>query len=168
LCQRFVFNLPLWKANRRIVDAGTSDAFIMGLPKMRVLNVARVEKTHKKWCAVSSSNWQVSQTGLVVSLILWRCLLGQQCPVIIETRILSCLAHEILGCCNFECLIQSLDCLQLLSAIQYLECASMTHFLFISQIIEADSETQGSGPKELESEPILASLSASSLPLMSQ
>jgi hypothetical protein len=33
LCQRFVSNLPLWKANRRIEDAETSvnfDAFNMG------------------------------------------------------------------------------------------------------------------------------------------
>jgi hypothetical protein len=29
--------------------------------------------------------------------------------------------------CNFGYLIQSLDCIQLLSAIQCLECASMTH-----------------------------------------
>jgi hypothetical protein len=36
-------NLLLWKANRRIADAKTSansGAFIMDLPKMRVLNVA--------------------------------------------------------------------------------------------------------------------------------
>jgi hypothetical protein len=36
-------NLLLWKANRRIEDAKTSansGAFIMDLPKMRVLNVA--------------------------------------------------------------------------------------------------------------------------------
>jgi hypothetical protein len=49
--------------------------------------------------------------------------------------------------CNFWCLIQSLDCLQLLSAIQCLERASMTHFLFISRTIEADSVTQCSGPQ---------------------
>jgi hypothetical protein len=51
LCQRFVSNLPLWKANRRIADAETSinsDALIMGLPKLRVLNVARVGQTHTK------------------------------------------------------------------------------------------------------------------------
>jgi hypothetical protein len=41
--------------------------------------------------------------------------------------------------CNFGCLIQTLDCLQLLSAIQCLECASMTQFLIISRKIEADS-----------------------------
>jgi hypothetical protein len=70
--------------------------------------------------------------------------------------------------CNFGCLSQSLDCLQLLSAIQCLECASMTHFLFISRTIEADSGTQGSGVQKWESEPILVNLSASSLPLMSQ
>jgi hypothetical protein len=44
-----------------------------------------------------------------------------------------------------------------------LECASMTHLLFISQTIEADSVTQGSSPQMWESEPIFAS----SLPLMS-
>jgi hypothetical protein len=46
-----VSNIPLWKANRRIADAETSvnsDAFIMGLPKMRVLNVASVGQTHTK------------------------------------------------------------------------------------------------------------------------
>jgi hypothetical protein len=51
LCQRFVSNLPLWKANRRIADAEAfvnSDAFIMGWPKMRVLNVARVRQAHTK------------------------------------------------------------------------------------------------------------------------
>jgi hypothetical protein len=51
LCQRFVSNLPLWKTNRKIADAETSvnsDAFIMGLPKMRVLNVSRVGQTHTK------------------------------------------------------------------------------------------------------------------------
>jgi hypothetical protein len=70
--------------------------------------------------------------------------------------------------CNFGCLIQSLDCLQLLSAIHCLECASMTYLLFISRTTQADSGTQGSGLLKWESEPILASLSASSLPLMSQ
>jgi hypothetical protein len=51
LCQRFVSNLPLWKANHRIADAETSVysiAFIMGLPNMRVLNVVRVGQTHTK------------------------------------------------------------------------------------------------------------------------
>jgi hypothetical protein len=53
LCQRFVSNLPLWKANRRIADAEAeasvnSDAFIMVLPKMRVLNVAKLGQTHTK------------------------------------------------------------------------------------------------------------------------
>jgi hypothetical protein len=52
LCQIFVSNnLPLWKTNRRIADAETSansDAFIMNLPKMRVLSVARVGQTHTK------------------------------------------------------------------------------------------------------------------------
>jgi hypothetical protein len=61
--------------------------------------------------------------------------------------------------CNFGCLIQSLDCLQLLSAIQCLECASMTHFLFISRTIEADSGAQGSGPLKWESESVIANLS---------
>jgi hypothetical protein len=85
-------------------DAETSvnsDAFITGLPKMRVLNVARVGQTHTKCSAVSFSNWQDAQTGLVVSPILWRCLLRQQCPVIIKIRILSCflgMAHEVFGC----------------------------------------------------------------------
>jgi hypothetical protein len=49
LCQRFVSNLPIWKANRMITDAETSVnsvAFIMGLRKMCVLNVARVGQTH--------------------------------------------------------------------------------------------------------------------------
>jgi hypothetical protein len=48
LCQSFVSNVPLSKANRRIADAETSvnsNAFIKGLPKMRVLNVARVGQT---------------------------------------------------------------------------------------------------------------------------
>jgi hypothetical protein len=40
---------------------------IIGLPKMRVLNDARVGQTHTKWSAVSSSNWQDAQTGLVAS-----------------------------------------------------------------------------------------------------
>jgi hypothetical protein len=51
LCQRFVCKLPLWKANHRIADAETfvnSNAFIMGFPKMRVLNVERVGQTHTK------------------------------------------------------------------------------------------------------------------------
>jgi hypothetical protein len=46
----------------------------MGLPKIRVLNVARVGQTHTKRSAVSSSNWQDAQTGLVASPILWKCL----------------------------------------------------------------------------------------------
>jgi hypothetical protein len=49
MCQRFVSNLPLWKANRRIVDAKTSVnsyGFIIGLPKMLVLNIERVEQIH--------------------------------------------------------------------------------------------------------------------------
>jgi hypothetical protein len=44
-------NLPLWKGNRRITDAETSvnsDAFIMGLLKMRVLNIEGVRQTHTK------------------------------------------------------------------------------------------------------------------------
>jgi hypothetical protein len=108
---------------------------------MRVLNVARVG-------TVSAANWQDPQTGLVVSLILWRCLLRQQCPMKRETRIRSCSELRImryLVVYNFGCLIQSLDCLQLLSAIQCLECALMTHFLFISRI-EAESGTQVSSP----------------------
>jgi hypothetical protein len=44
----------------------------------------------------------------------------------------------------------------------------MTHFLFISRTIEADSGTQGYGTHNWESEPILASLSVSLLPLMAQ
>jgi hypothetical protein len=175
LCQRFVSNLPLYKANRKIADAKTSvnsDAFIMGLPKMHVLNVARVGQTHTKISAVSSSNWQDAQTGLVTSPILWRCLLRQQCPVIRETRILSYFLGRLkryLVVCSFGSLFQNIDCLhQLLNVIQCLECASMTHLLFISRTIEADSETQGSGPQKWESKPIHASLSASSLPLMSQ
>jgi hypothetical protein len=47
----FVFNLPLWKANRNIADAGTSvisDAFIMGLPEMRVFNVFNESDRHTK------------------------------------------------------------------------------------------------------------------------
>jgi hypothetical protein len=96
-------------------DAETSvnlDALIMGLPKIRVLNVARVGQTHTKWNAVSSSNWQDAQAGLVVSPILWRCLLSQQCPVIRETKILSCFwLMRYLVICNSGCLIQSLDCL---------------------------------------------------------
>jgi hypothetical protein len=63
--------------------------------------------------------------------------------------------------CNFGCLIQSLDCLQLSTGIQCLECASMIHLLFISRKIEADSGTHGSGPQKWDAEPILASLSAS-------
>jgi hypothetical protein len=54
------------------VDAETSvnaDASIMGLPKMRVLNVATVGQTQIKCSAVSSSNWQDAQSGLVVSAI---------------------------------------------------------------------------------------------------
>jgi hypothetical protein len=64
--------------------------------------------------------------------------------------------------CNFECLIQSLDCL-LLSAIQFSEYASMTHLLFISRTNEAVSGTQGSDRQKWESEPIRASLSAIAL-----
>jgi hypothetical protein len=44
-------NLPLWKASRRVADAEASvnsDALTMGLPKMRVLNVAKVGQTDKK------------------------------------------------------------------------------------------------------------------------
>jgi hypothetical protein len=51
LCQKFVSNFPLCKANSRIVDAEASvnsDTFIMGLPKMRVLNLAKVGQTHTK------------------------------------------------------------------------------------------------------------------------
>jgi hypothetical protein len=74
----------------------------MGLPKMRVLNVAKIGQTHTKWSTVSFSNWQDAQTGLVVSPILWRCLsIRQQCPVIRETRILSCFLrqnHKMFGC----------------------------------------------------------------------
>jgi hypothetical protein len=44
----------------------------------------------------------------------------------------------------------------------------LNDLLFISRKFEADSETQGSGPQKWESEFILASLSASSFPLMSQ
>jgi hypothetical protein len=53
LCQRFVSNIPLWKAKCKIADAETtvkSEAFIMGLPKMRVLNVARFGQIHKVKC----------------------------------------------------------------------------------------------------------------------
>jgi hypothetical protein len=67
----------------------------------RDLNVARVGKTHINWSAVSFSNWKDGQTGLVTIPILWRCLLRQQCPVIRETRILTCflgMTHEIFGC----------------------------------------------------------------------
>jgi hypothetical protein len=85
----------------------------------------------------------------------------------VKCRLLCFLGFRLmryLVVCNFGCLIQILDCLQLLSAIQCLECASMTHFLFISRTIEAYNGTQGSGPQKWESEPILASLSALSLP----
>jgi hypothetical protein len=73
VCQRFLSNLPLWKANCRIADAVASvnsDALTMGLPKMRVLNVAKVGQTDTKWSAFSSSIWQDAQTGFVVSPIL--------------------------------------------------------------------------------------------------
>jgi hypothetical protein len=43
-----------------------------------------------------SSNWDDAQTGLVVSPILWRCLLRQQCRVIRKIRILSCFLGRIL------------------------------------------------------------------------
>jgi hypothetical protein len=45
---------------------------------------------------------------------------------------------------------------------------SITHLLFISRTIEADSGTQSPGPQKWESEPIRAILLVSSLPLMSQ
>jgi hypothetical protein len=95
--------------------------------------------THKvKRCP--SSNWQDAQTGLVVSPILWRCLLRQLMRYLVVF--------------NFGCLIQSLDFLQLLSAIQCLECASKTHFLFISRklTVECKAAVHRSGsPSPLSS-----------------
>jgi hypothetical protein len=72
--------------------------------------------------------------------------------------------QEVFGCLQLWVFNPKLDCLQLLSTIQCLECASITHLLFISRTIETDSGTQGSGPQKLASEPIRASLSASYCP----
>jgi hypothetical protein len=113
LCQRFISNLPLWKVNRRITGCRNLCKFWRipyELAKiMRVLNVARVRQTHTKWSAACSFNWQDAQTGLVVSPILFRCLLKEQCPVIRETRILSCFLGRLikyLVVCYSGCLIQ--------------------------------------------------------------
>jgi hypothetical protein len=60
-----VSNLSLWEANCRIEDADTyakSNAFNIGLSNLRVINIARVERTHTKCSAVSFSNWQDAQT----------------------------------------------------------------------------------------------------------
>jgi hypothetical protein len=53
--------------------------------------------------------------------------------------------HEISGCLQFWVFNPKL---LLSTAIQCLECASMTHFLFISRTTEADSGTKGSGPQK--------------------
>jgi hypothetical protein len=60
-------------------------------------------------------------------------------PLIGETRILSCFLGRLkryLVVCNFGCLIQSLDCLHLLSAIQCLclECASYPCYSYPGQL----------------------------------
>jgi hypothetical protein len=75
-------------------------------------------------------------------LVIWavRPWLGQQCDKRNQNSELF-LSIRYLVISNFRCLIQSLDCAQLLSAIQCLECASMPHFLFICQTTEADSGT---------------------------
>jgi hypothetical protein len=67
--------------------------------------------------------------------------------------------------CNFGCLIQSLYCLQLLNAIQCLECASMTHLLLISRTSSRTVEHKAPVHKSVIPSP---SAPVSSLPLMSQ
>jgi hypothetical protein len=75
---------------------------------------------------------KMHKQGLLSVLITW------DVPSCGEIKILSFFLgrrKRYLVVCNFGCLIQILDCLQLLSAIQCLECASMTYFLFISRKI---------------------------------
>jgi hypothetical protein len=55
------------------------------------LNVCQVGHTIRKWRCRLLFQLVDAQTGLVINPFLWRYLLKQQFPVIIETRILSCL-----------------------------------------------------------------------------
>jgi hypothetical protein len=150
LCQRFVANLPLWKANRRIADAETSvnsNAFIMGLPKMAcsLCSKCRID-THKVKCHLPFQ--------------LARCTNRACCqshPVEIEaTRPrakrnqnseLFFRSHEVFGCLQLCVFNPSLE---LSTAVK------CNPALFISRTNEADSgKTQGSGPQKWEFKPII-------------
>jgi hypothetical protein len=84
--------------------------------------------THKVKCRFLFQLARFTNRACCQSHPVYRCLLRQQCPVIRKTRRETRLTKYLLVC------------LEQLSAIQCLECALMTHLLFISRSIEADRQ----------------------------
>jgi hypothetical protein len=121
--------------------------------------------------AVSSSSPHAKQSGLSERPILCRCFLNLPCTVINDTKFrrVSLLSlNRYFFTLNFGPTSYSFDCRQLVTDFQWFIFALSAHVFVVIWAVDPDNGRTGSGPKRIAAEPSLVSLSAISLPAMSQ
>jgi hypothetical protein len=118
----------------------------IGFENVHILKDIRLEQSHRRWNADSSSIPQAIQIGSSIRPMLCRCLFNGQCPVMSPTKILN---------------------LDLCSPSKYLVKPGLgffTHILDWRQAVSKLHEAgiQGYGPTKAELDPALAITSVSS------
>jgi hypothetical protein len=126
--------------------------------------------THKMWTEVSSSVPHFLQMGLLLSPIIYRCLLKVLCPVTRPITTLDCVLLKDSSRAPVARLgpeINSWACLCVLQGPHHnaICCFSIQHFFIFLLIFCLETPKKGSGPTNRWTEPLLASLLAISFPL---
>ena len=118
----------------------------------------------QKWIEVSSPVPHFLQVGLLLSPILYRCLLKVLCPVSRPITTLDCVLSKdksLVFAAGLRPEIISRACLWMLPRPRHLAkcCFSIRLFIFLL-IFSLETPKKGSGPTNRWTEPSLASLSA--------
>jgi len=141
----------------------------MKQPRYVCLSEAKASHSHKTWSEVSSPVPHFLQMGLLLSPIIYKCLLKVLCPVSRPITTMDCALlkdnnRALAARPGLE--INSWACLCVLQGPRHNIrcCFSIQHFIFLF-VFCLETPKKGSGPTKHWTEPSLASLLAISFPL---
>jgi hypothetical protein len=137
-------------------------------PRCACISEAKASHLHKMWTEISSSVPYFLQMGLLLSPITYRCLLRVLCPLSRPITTLDCVLLKDSNQAPVVGLrpeINSWACLCVLQGPRHNVrcCFSIQCFIFLL-IFCLETPKKGSGPTNRRAEPLLASMSAISLP----